>query len=136
MPSTPDTSDSLLKASASADPELGSPERALELTDEANEKLSPHLAIISEHNVMLGSAAALAGAPSFEGELEREDALIEQQEEITKNIGAQRRISWLGMLAKRFSTSRDRRPPRQHYPSPRDSQFIADARMDREMYRL
>jgi hypothetical protein len=136
MPSTPTTSDTVLNASASADPGLRRPGGALELTAEATEKVSPPLALISEHEVLFGTAAAIAVTPSFEGELEAEDAVIGQQDVDAKSHETPKRSGWIATVARRVRTSRDGRPPRQHCPPRLGSEFIADARMDREMYRL
>jgi hypothetical protein len=94
------------------------------------------LALISEHEVLLGAAAATAVAPAFDEELEVEDIAIEQQNAASKSLAAQRRTGWIATLARRIRTSHDGRPPHQFYPAPLDSEFIADARMAREMYRL
>jgi len=96
--------------------------------------VSPPLPIISEHAVILGTAAATAVAPSFEGELDSEDAA--SQDNAAKRPAAPRRSGWIVALGRLVMPSPDRRPPRRHYPARLDSEFIADARMDREMYRL
>jgi hypothetical protein len=69
---------------------------------------------------MLGTAAALAPAPSFDGQ----DAAVEEA------VAVGRR-GWIATLARLFTPSPERR---QHYP--RRIDFMEDACMAREMYRL
>lgn len=68
--------------------------------------------VISEQQVVFGTAAATA-ANALKPPTER---------------------GWLARLARRIAGPGDERPPRPHYPA--QYGFIADARMDREMYRL
>jgi len=72
---------------------------------------------------MLGTAATLARPPSFEDE---DDAA-----EVAVRRG---RRGWIAALARLVTPSPDRRRPRRHYPARLD--FMEDARMAREMYRL
>jgi hypothetical protein len=134
MTSTPDTSDKVIPERPSADPVLSGQRDAAETTDRTAEKVSPPPVIISEHEVLLGTAAALTVAPSFEGELDSQDADIETAH--AERPAAPRRHGWIAALARRIAGSRGGRPQRRHYPSRFDQEFIADARMDREMYRL
>jgi hypothetical protein len=136
MPSAPDPSNMPLNASPSADQGFCDLGGALEMTVAAAEKVSPPPAVISEQVVILGTAAATAVTPSFEGELEDEDPAIEQQDAAAEGLWLPTRSGWISRLARRVRTSRDGRPPKRHYPSRLDSDFIADARMDRETYRL
>ena len=88
------------------------------------------MTIISEHEVMLGTAAALAGAPTFEGEIEDDPV---EAAALSPGI---RKTRWLGTLARRIRTSGERRPQRPHYVRHLEHEFMVDARMSREMYRL
>ena len=136
MPSTPDRSDTVIHASPSADPGLCSPKDALETKAPDEQEVSPPLPIISKHRVILGTAAATAAPPSMGGELDSEEAAPEGQDAAAESPAAPGRTGWIATLVRLVTPSRDRRPRRQHYPTRLDSEFIADARMDREMYRL
>jgi hypothetical protein len=92
-------------------------------TAPAAEEVSPPPTLITEREVMLGTAAALAPAPSFEGQ----DAADEE-------AVAWRRRGWIAALARLLTASPDGRPRRRHCPPRLD--FMEDARMAREMYRL
>jgi hypothetical protein len=81
-------------------------------TATAAEEVSPPLPIISEQQVVFGTAAATRA----------------------KRLEAPPDSGWVTRLARRITGSRDGRPPRTPYPA--QYEFIADARMDREMYRL
>lgn len=85
-------------------------------TTTGDEEVSPRLPIvqpiISEQQVVFGTAAATAA----------------------KALKAPASGGWVARLARRIVGSRDERPARRHYPA--QYGFIADARMDREMYRL
>jgi hypothetical protein len=74
--------------------------------------VSPAPPIISEQQVVFGTAAATAA----------------------EGLKPPAKRGWVARLARRITGSRDGRPARPHYPA--DYGFIADARMDREMYRL
>ena len=122
--------------SAGADPGLCCPSHALETTAPPSEEVAAPLPIIAEHVVILGTAAATAVEPSFEGELEGEDAATEGEDAAAKCLAAPGRSGWIATLARLVTPSRNRRPRRRHDPTHLDREFIADARMDREMYRL
>ena len=124
MPSTPSEPADVIPFSASGDSVLSrpSPRADSETTAPAAEEVSPQPTLITEHEVMLGTAAALAPAPSFEGQDEAEGAM-----------GRETR-GWFATLARLATRSPHQRPPRQHYPPRLD--FREDARMAREMYRL
>lgn len=94
---------------------LGCRNDASDTTASAAEESSPPLPIISEHAVILGTVAATAVSPSFEEELDR---------------------GWIATLLRRGTRSRTARPASRRYPRRLDGEFIADARMDREMRRL
>jgi hypothetical protein len=102
----------------------------------ATEDVSPPLTIISEHGVNLATAAATAAAPSWEGELGDEDDAFERDDAARKSFAAPKRSGWTATLARLVTPSRNQRAHRRHYPSRLDSESVADARMDREMYRL
>jgi hypothetical protein len=136
MATTPTRSDTVIPAGPDVDPGLRSPEHAVETTAEAAEEVSRPLPIITEHEVMLGTAAAIAVAPSFEGELDGEEAVFEGEDVAAKTPAARKRTGWIATLGRLVTPSPDRRPPRRHYPARLDSEFIADARMEREMHRL
>ena len=137
MSSTPDTSNTVLNTYPSAGRVLQAPNGALPMRAATAMQVSPApLTIISEHEVRLGTAASTAVTPAFDEELEGEDVAIEQQDAASKSFAAQHRSGWIATLSRRIRTSGDRRPPHQFYPTPLDSEFIADARMAREMYRL
>lgn len=74
-----------------------------------DDEVSQPLPIISEQQVVFGTVAATAPKASPAR-------------------------GWVARLARRMTPSRKKRPPRPHYPA--QYGFIADARMDREMYRL
>jgi PAS domain S-box-containing protein len=71
MPSTPTTSGTGIHAVPGADPGLCCPSDALGTTAAAAEAVSPPLATGTEHEVILGTAAAIAVAPSVKGDFER-----------------------------------------------------------------
>ena len=134
MSSTPHRSDTAIHASSSADPGLCCPGE--ETKAPAAEEVSAPLGIISEHQVILGTAAATAVEPSFEGELDGEDAATEREDAAAKSLAALGKSAWIATLARLVTPPRNWRPRRRHYPTHLDREFIADARMDREMYRL
>jgi hypothetical protein len=137
MPSTPDTSNTVLNTYPRAGRVLQAPKGAVPMRAAAAKQVSPApLTIISEHEVLLGTAATTAVTPAFDEELEGADIAIEQQNAASKSLAAQHRSGWIATLAWRIRTSRERRSPHQFYAAPLDSEFIADARMAREMYRL
>jgi PAS domain S-box-containing protein len=77
MPPMPDGSDRGTHASPSADLGRCCPSDALQTTASPAEELSPPLPVITKHEVILGTAAAIAVAPSLKGEdaaFEGEDA--------------------------------------------------------------
>ena len=125
MPSTPNEPGSVTQFTASGHSGFSCPSRGAdpETTVLAAEEVSPPLAVISEHEVMLGTAAASAAARSFEGE----DAAAQQ-------AAAARRSGWIAMLTRLVTPSLDGRPPRRHYPLRLG--FNEHARMAREMRRL
>jgi hypothetical protein len=125
MPSTPIEPADVTDLTASGDSWLScpSPTADSETTPPAAEEVSPPPTLITEHEVMLGTAAALAPAPLFEG----------QDADAERAVG-RGRSGWIAALARLFTSSPDRRPPRQHYPPRLD--FMEDARLAREMYRL
>lgn len=135
MPATPNTSKTVPEAGQPADPKPRFAEEALErLLIPATQKTSEPQIIISEHQVMLGTAAATALAPSFEGELDTDDLVV--GDPAAQIIAVPQKSGWLGLFARRAKTPRDRRPTRRYYPPRFDCDYIADARMAREMYRL
>jgi PAS domain S-box-containing protein len=67
MPSTPNRSRAVIHASPSTDPGLCCPKDALETSASPAEELSPPQPTITEHGVILGTAAAIAVTPSLEG---------------------------------------------------------------------
>jgi hypothetical protein len=136
MPSTPDGSDAVRHASPSADLGLRPPLADAETKSPAVEDVSPQLTIISEHGVILATAAATAAAPLWEGELEDEDVAFERDDAAPKSSAARKRSGWTATLARLVTPSRNQSARRPHYPARLDSESIADARMDREMYRL
>lgn len=123
MPPMENTPGRVTHISPSSDPGLPRRNNALDTTASAAEQVSPPLPIISEHAVILGTVAATAVSPTFEGELDGDADAIE-------------RAGWIETLWRRVAPARNGRPPRRHYPQRLDGEFIADARMDREMYRL
>jgi hypothetical protein len=125
MPSTPIEPADVTQFTATGDSGLScpSPRADSETTAPAAEKVSPPPTLITEHEVMLGTAAALAPAPWFEGE----DAAAE-------GAVGRGRSGWIAALARLVTPSPDRRPPRRHYPPRLD--FTEHARMARKMYRL
>ena len=124
MPSTPTGPANITHFSARGDSGLArpSPGADSETTAPAADKVSPPT-LITEHEVMLGTAAALAPAPSFE-----------DQDAAAEAAAGRVRSGWIAALARLVTPSPDRRPPRQHHPPRLD--FIEDAHMAREMYRL
>jgi len=92
--------------------------------------------IIGEHEVALGTAAATAIAPSFDGELEGEDAALKGQDAAASWPAAPRRSDWVAMLARLATPSRDLRPRCPQHPGRLHSDYLAGARMAREMGRL
>ena len=94
-----------------------------ETTGPAAVEVAPAPTLITEHEVMLGTAAALAPAPSYEG-----------LEGAAEGAAVRGRTGWMAALARLRTSSPDRRSPRQHYPPRLD--FMEGARMAREMYRL
>ncbi|HUH71585.1 MAG TPA: hypothetical protein VLZ05_23510 [Mycobacterium sp.] len=137
MPSTPTRSDAVIHTGA--DPGRCCPSHALETAAPPAEEVAAPLPIIAEHEVILSTAAATAVTPSLEGELDGEDAATEGEDTAAKRPGAprkRRRRSWIATLVRLVTPSRNRRPRRRHYPTHLDREFIADARMDREMHRL
>ncbi|MBV8790126.1 MAG: hypothetical protein JOZ00_26015 [Mycobacterium sp.] len=80
--------------------------------DEVAARLPEIQPLITEQQVVFGTAAATA----------------------PKDLRAPAKGGWVARLARRMAPSRTERPPRPHYPA--QYGFIADARMDREMYRL
>ena len=125
MPSTPSEPADVIPFSASGDSVLSrpSPRADSETTAPAAEEVSPQPTLITEHEVMLGTAAALAPAPSYEG-----------LEGAAEGAAVRGRTGWMAALARLLTSSPDRRSPRQHYPPRLD--FMEGARMAREMYRL
>jgi hypothetical protein len=127
MPSTPIEPENVTLLIASGDSGLSCPSprpRAdWETTAPAAEEVSPPPTLITEHEVMLGTAAALAPAPSFEG-----------QDAAAHGAVGRGWSGWIAALARLVTPSPDRRPPRQHYPPRLD--FTEHARVAREMYRL
>jgi hypothetical protein len=136
MPSTPDRSDTVTHARSGADPGLCWPSGTSEMTAPATEEISPPLPLVSEHQVMLGTAAATAVTPSIEGEIEDEDAALDGADAAAKRPAALTKSGWIARLTRLVTPSHDPRPPRRHYPPRLDREFIADARMEREMHRL
>jgi hypothetical protein len=125
MPSTPIEPVNVALFTASGDSGLScpSPRADLETTAPAAEEVSPPPTLITEHEVMLGTAAALAPAPSFEG-----------QDGAAEGAVGRGKSGWIAAFARLVTPSPDRRSPRRHYPPRLD--FMEDARMAREMYRL
>jgi hypothetical protein len=124
MPFTPIKPADVTHFTASRDSGLSctSPRADSETTAPAAEEVSSPT-VITEHEVMLGTAAALAPAHSFEGE--------DAAGVVAVGRGGS---GWIAALARLVTPSPDRRPPRQHYPPRLD--FTEHARMAREMYRL
>jgi hypothetical protein len=135
MPSI-DGSDTVTHTSPSPDLGLRHPQDASDATGSAADDVLSPPPIISEHQVMLGTVAATAVPPSFEGQLDGENAAIEGDDAVAKGIAAQSNSGWIAKLVRRVAPSRNSRPARRHRATHLDRQFIADARMDREMYRL
>jgi hypothetical protein len=125
VPSTPIEPADVTRLTANGDSGLSnrSPRADSEPTPPAAEKVSPPSTLITEHEVMLGTAATLARPPSFEDE---DDAA-----EVAVRRG---RRGWIAALARLVTPSPDQRRPRRHYPA--RLEFMEDARMAREMYRL
>ena len=69
MPDTSTSSIAGIPASPSASPGLCCPSYALEPTTSPAEELSPRLPTITKHEVILGTAAAVAVTPSLKGEV-------------------------------------------------------------------
>ena len=137
MKSMEDGSDTVTHTGPSADPGLRRPKDTLDTTASAAEEVSPPPPpIISEHQVIFGTVAATAGPPSFEDEPDVENAAIGGDDAVAKGIAEKANSSWIAKLLRRGAPSPNGRPPRRHYPTHLDRQAIADARMDREMYRL
>ncbi|ORW54627.1 hypothetical protein AWC20_19210 [Mycobacterium parmense] len=111
----------------------GRAEESLERPVPAADEAAPVQTVISEHQVLLGSAAATAVPPSFESELEVEEPALDELH--ADAVVAPRKIAWTRLFKRREEARRDRRA-RPHYPARFESDFIADARMHREMYRL
>jgi hypothetical protein len=108
MSSIPDSSDSATLARPSAGPGRNFPgTKAADAED-----VSPPLVFISEHEVALGTAAA------------------------TKKPRIPRRNGWIAPLARLVKPSRNRRSQHPPHPGNRHSDYLAGARMAREMCRL
>jgi PAS domain S-box-containing protein len=99
MPSTPVGSDTGIHASSSADPGLCCPGDALETTALPAEEFSPPLPVITKHEVILGTPAAIAVAPA----LKVEDAAFDGED-------APRAVGHIRLV--------ERRRNRQHSQSP------------------
>lgn len=124
MSLTPKTSDSVTGAGRSTEAAPRGREEALErLTPGAGTVAHP-LPLISAHQVLLGTAAATADAPTFDDEPEADAAVPSP---------AVLRSGWMGAVARRIWGPHERRP---YYPARSESEFMADARMSREMHRL
>jgi hypothetical protein len=87
------------------------------------ETISSPTYLITEGEVMFGTAAVLSAAPSLSGGLAE-----------AKSTVAEDKIRWYSALARMFAASKDRRPRTRHIPSRYD--YTSDARMAREMERL
>jgi hypothetical protein len=103
------------------------PASTIELSDSANiadaEAISAPTYLVTEGEVMLGSAAALSTTPAIGGDIL--DA---------KLPAAEQKTPWYAGLARMFTTTQYRQPRRRHYPSRYD--YTTDARMARAMERL
>jgi hypothetical protein len=113
MSSIPDSSDSVVLANPSSEPRRDGPEKFTGTKAVDADEVSPPLVIISEHEVALGTAAATGIAPP-----------------------APRRNGWIATLARLAKPSRDRCPQHPQHPGSRRSDYLAGARMAREMCRL
>ena len=110
-----------------ADVTLSRDVEAQQTSADVPDEVTRPLPVISEHEVLIGTAAAIAGTPTFEGELE---------EAVAHEVAVTKRSGWIAALTRRLNHSDTQRPPRRHYPRRVDSDYIADARMAREMLRL
>ena len=120
MSLTPETSDKVI------DPRPCAQEAQERLIRSGTAESRP-LPLISAHQVMLGTAAATAGAVTFDND-------VDSPGEPTDEPVAPSR--WMSAFTRRVRGSHERRPRSPYYPTRRESEFIADARMHREMYRL
>lgn len=142
MPPMENTPDRVTHVGPSSDLGPGGHSDVLDTTASAAEEISPPLPIISEHEVILATAAATAASPSFEdwpSLQERPDSDADATEDAgacTKDSAVQAKSGWIATLLRRGTRSGNARPARWRYPPRLDGEFIADARMDREMYRL
>lgn len=80
------------------------------------------LPIISEHQVILGTVAATAVTPSFQDE-----------DGVADDLEVPARSGWMATLLRRITPSGN---SRRHYSARKDSEFMMDARIAREMHRL
>jgi hypothetical protein len=135
MPSTSSTSDNAMHVRPDADPEPGRAADVVDSNPPAVDGLPSSSSVISEHRVMLGTAASVAPAPSLDDEPDGEDAPQGETPTPETRVGSARN-RWIARLMGLGKTPRDRRPRRPHYLRRFDYTFIADARMAREMDRL
>lgn len=136
MTPTPNTSDTVTPVPSGTDSGPCGHGDPVETTDFIAEEVSPPPAVISEHRVLLATAAAVTEAPTFDGELDGQDDRGGIAGAHAEGAAAPQKRGWFAALARRIGASRDGRPPRRHYPRRLDFEFVEDARMDREMYRL
>ena len=134
MSSKPDSSDTVIHASPGAQPRRYCSGNAPKTKAITAEEVSPPLVVISEHEVALGTAAAIAITPSLDGELTSEDAVLATGHAAAEMPAAPSRSGWIGALARLFTPPPGRRPRRTVHRVHYDC--IADARMAREMHRL
>ena len=128
MPSTSDSSDSATHASPGAEPRRYCPGKVPGAKAATAKDVSPAAAIIVEHKVALGTATRTRIAPSLNSELDGEDAMQEG--------AVPSRTGWIATLARLVTPSRDRRPQCPQHPGHLHSDYLAGARMAREMRRL
>jgi len=135
MPSTPENSDTLLNSSPSADPRQYCSNDILRPKAVSADDGSQSLVVSSEHEVVLGTAAAAASTPTFEGEFKDEDAAPEVKDPPPEAAAPSRR-GWIGSLVRLFSFASDERPRRRRNHIPVRADYLTSARMAREMERL
>ena len=111
MLSTPDSSDSVIHADPSGEPRHYCPGKVPGTKATDAKENSPPLAIISEHEVALGTAAA------------------------AKKLPAPRWNRWIATLARLATPSAEWRP-RQQCPGLPRADYLAGARIAREMRRM
>jgi hypothetical protein len=127
MPSTQDSSDSVTHASPSAELRRYCPAKVPGTKAATAGDVSPPAVIIGEPEVALG-AAATGIAPSLDGELDGRDAM--------QDDAAPSRNGWIASLARLVTPSGDRRRECRPQSGRRHSDYLAGARMAREMRRL